>query len=99
MTSRPLFISVDESTVIFGPIFQVGWRERLVDRHRRELVAAATAERPAARRQDELRDARRARGIASAQTLVDRAVLTVDRDELGARRSPRHLDHRPGGDQ
>ena len=25
MTSRPLFISVDESTVIFGPIDQVGW--------------------------------------------------------------------------
>ena len=26
MTSRPLFISVDESMVIFGPIDQVGWR-------------------------------------------------------------------------
>ena len=26
MTSRPLFISVAESTVIFGPIDQVGWR-------------------------------------------------------------------------
>ena len=25
MTSRPLFISVEESTVIFGPILQVGW--------------------------------------------------------------------------
>ena len=25
MTSRPLFIRVDESTVIFGPIDQVGW--------------------------------------------------------------------------
>ena len=25
ITSRPLFIRVDESTVIFGPIFQVGW--------------------------------------------------------------------------
>ncbi len=26
MTSSPLFISVAESMVIFGPIFQVGWR-------------------------------------------------------------------------
>ena len=26
MTSRPLFIIVAESIVIFGPIFQVGWR-------------------------------------------------------------------------
>ena len=25
MISRALFISVAESTVIFGPIFQVGW--------------------------------------------------------------------------
>ena len=25
ITSRPLFISVDESTVIFGPMLQVGW--------------------------------------------------------------------------
>ncbi len=25
MTSSPLFMSVELSTVIFGPIFQVGW--------------------------------------------------------------------------
>ena len=29
ITSRPLFISVAESTLILRPIFQVGWAQRL----------------------------------------------------------------------
>jgi hypothetical protein len=31
MTSRPLFMSVDESTVIFGPMLHVGWARASVD--------------------------------------------------------------------
>ena len=33
ITSSPLFISVEESTVIFGPICQVGWARASVHGH------------------------------------------------------------------
>ena len=81
--SSPLFIIVAESIVIFGPIFQVGCAKRVVDRDRVERRrAAARPERPARSRQDETRGPPR---TARTQGLVDRAVLGVDRDDLGAR--------------
>ena len=55
MTSRPLFISVDESTVIFGPIDQVGMGEGVVDGDVLELGPGAAAERPAAGGQHDAR--------------------------------------------
>ena len=65
ITSRPLFISVDESMVIFGPMVQVGCFERVGDGHRRELGRGLAPERSAARGEDDLRDlARRARSAA-----------------------------------
>mgnify|MGYP003694702897 CR=1 FL=1 len=49
-------MSVAESIVIFGPIRQVGWRERLLDRHRLERRPRPPAEGTARRRQHEPAD-------------------------------------------
>ena len=70
--------------------------ERLGDRDVRQLVGGAAAERPAAGRDD---DPRHLADGARSQALVDRAVLAVDGDQLGARCRPQRLDHRTGGDQ
>ena len=82
MTSRPLFISVDESTVIFGPIDQVGWASAS------STVTAASSARVRPRNGPPLAVStkpghRRARSPLAAQALVDGAVLGVDRDDLG----------------
>ena len=96
MTSSPLFIMVAESIVIFGPIFHVGMRERVLDRDRVERLEAALAEGAARRREDQ---APRLFGPAAAHGLVDRAVLGVDRDELGAALSGLVEDELAGDDQ
>ena len=76
ITSRPLFASVAESIVIFGPIDQVGWTSASSGVDARELVARAAAERAAARRQHE------ALGPPELGALEDRRMLAVDRDQL-----------------
>ena len=43
--------------------------------------------------------ATRAGVVVGPQALVDRAVLAVDRHQLGARRAAGPLHHRSGGDQ
>ena len=81
MTSRPLFIMVAESIVIFGPIFHVGCARAS------SIVIASNVSRrrsrngPARRREDQ---APRLFGPAAAHGLVDRAVLGVDGDQLGS---------------
>src|SRR4029077_15324529 len=95
ITSRPLFISVDESTVIFGPIDHVGWasasstvavdsRSAGPSRNGPPLAGARAGgpppEGPAARGQHEPVHFAQ---IAGPEALVDGAVLRVDGDELG----------------
>ena len=64
ITSRPLFISVAESTVIFGPICQVGWFSASAARHRRQLARRHAAERAARGGQDQPPDLGCGRGRA-----------------------------------
>ena len=73
--------------------------ERVVDGDVGELVAGPTPERAAAGGEH---DAAQLGGISAAvgaEALVDRAVLAVDRDQLGARGAPGPLHDRTGGDQ
>ena len=56
ITSRPLFMSVDESIVILAPMFQVGCCERVGDGDALELGAGAAAERAAAGGEHDPRD-------------------------------------------
>ena len=81
ISSRPLFISVAESIVILPPIVQVGCVERLLDGH--VLQVRAAAERAAGGGDDQLLDHA---GRLAGQQVVQRGVLGVDRDELGAGR-------------
>ena len=81
MTSRPLFIIVAESIVIFGPIFHVGCASAS------STVIASKVSRRRSRNgpPEAVSTSRRASlGRARAQRLVDRAVLGVDRHELRA---------------
>ena len=96
ITSRPLFMSVDESTVILGPMFQVGMVQRIGHRHRGQLGPGAAPERPAAGGQDDLGDLA---GPPRAQRLVDRGVLGVDRHDLATAVDPGLGDHRSAGDE
>ena len=79
MISRPLFIIVAESIVIFGPIFQVGCASASSTVIVVEGREVALAEGAARGRQHE---PRHLLGPAAAQRLVDRAVLGIDRDDL-----------------
>ena len=98
ITSRPLFISVLESTVILGPIDHVGWAR---------ASATVTPARSAARRPRNgppLAVSSNRGNLAvgvhrRAQALVDRPVLGVDGDQLGARNASERLHHRAGGDE
>ena len=81
MTSRPLFISVAESIVILPPIAQVGCLSACSTVTSSSSVARAAAERAAGGGDDEPLDG--ARALAGDQ-LVQRGVLGVDRDQLGA---------------
>ena len=98
MTSSPLFISVLESIVIFGPIAQVGWARACVDGDVGELGGGSAAERSAAGGEQHPGDLAVDRD-RRAQALVHRAVLAVDRDQLGAGRRPQRLHDRAGGDE
>ncbi len=64
----------------------------------RQVLDATTAERTAARRDQQARHLppRIGRG---PQALMDGAVLAVDRHQLGTRRRPQRGDDRPGGDE
>jgi hypothetical protein len=76
-----LFISVAESTEIFGPL----------RRNCREVFGPRSKERPARGREQDARDAigLGARSAAGGQALEDRVVLAVDREYRGARVSGR----------
>ena len=95
----PCSSACEESTVIFGPIAQVGWARASADGDRRPARRAVRPRNgPPLRREHD--PAQLAAGAgAGPQALVDGAVLGVDRDELGARRRPQRLHHRPGGDE
>ena len=75
-------MSVDESTVILGPIYQVGWANASLHRDRTELLGRQAAERPS--RGGEEQPGHGAGAVDRGQALVERAVLGVDRDDLGA---------------
>ena len=80
MTSSPLFIIVAESMVIFGPIFQVGCASAS------STVIAPNVSRSRCRRVRPMPSGRCRAPLRAAapQRLVDRAVLGVDREDLGA---------------
>ena len=98
ITSRPLFISVLESMVIFGPIFQVGCAS---------ACSTPTSARSAAVRPrngpplavSTIRDDLAAGVDAGSQALMDRAVLAVDGHQFGAGGRPQRLHHRRPGDE
>ena len=81
ITSSPLFISVAESIVIFGPIRHVGWRSASSGVTRRKLARGESAERSARGGQDQPAHVGR---LASVQALMDRVVLAVDRQDRDA---------------
>ena len=78
MTSRPLFISVAESIVIFAPICHVGCRRACSTVTPSSAGRGPPAERAARRRQHEAADLA---GRRSRQALEERAVLGVDRQQ------------------
>ena len=90
-------MSVDESTVIFGPIDQVGWASA----SSMVTSASSAAERPrngpAAGGEHEA--GHPGRDVVGPQALVEGAVLAVDRDQLGPRGATGPLHDRAGGDQ
>ncbi len=90
MISSPLFIIVAESTVIFGPIDQLGWRGASSTVTSREGLEGTLAEGAAARGEDKPADGRR---VLAAEALPERAVLAVDGDD------PRPGRRRPGADE
>jgi len=94
MTSRHLFMSVEESTVIFGPICHVGGR-RLGDRDAGELVALAAAERStdAVITGGRVRRHRCGQGTGGWRSAPSRS------DEERALGAARRLDHRRAGDE
>ena len=90
---------VDESTVIFGPMLQVGWASASSTVTCGELVAGAAPERTAARGEHDPGEVRPAIRLTGTQALVHGAVLGVDRHELGAGRRSGGRDDRTGGDE
>ena len=93
-TSRPLFMSVAESIVIFAPIRHVGCRRACSTVTRFEGRSGPPAERAARRRQHEPADLARRR---PRQALEERAVLRVDRKQAHAvlAGGPRHQARPP----
>ena len=88
-TSRPLFMSVAESIVIFAPIRHVGWRSACSTVTPSRAAAGPSAEGSARRRQHEPADLARCR---PRQALEECAVLGVDRKQAHAvlAGGPRH---------
>ena len=96
ITSSPLFISVAESMVIFGPIFQVGCRSAS------SAVTASSDSRASERNgpPDAVRiEPRDFRCRAAVQTLVNGIVLAVHRQHRHAAAAGRIHDDRAGHDQ
>ena len=97
ITSSPLFISVAESMVIFGPIRHVGWRSAsaAVTRARASAARCSRNGPPDAVRISRLTSA----GCAAVQALVDRVVLAVDRQHRDAAPPRRRHHHRARHDE
>ena len=94
ITSRPLFISVAESMVIFWPICQVGCFSASAGVTVGEAGPAAAAKRPAGRGQDEPADLGRPTAV---QALMDGVVLAVDRQDRHAAGAARRIHHQAAG--
>ena len=93
ITSRPLFISVAESIVIFWPICQVGCFSASAAVTCARLSRRAAAERPARRGQDQ---APHVPGRTPVQALMNGVVLAVDRQHCHAVPAGR-LHHQAAG--
>ena len=83
MTSSPLFMRVEESTVIFGPIFQVGWASASSTATLARSSGVRPRNGPPAGREHE--PGHLVGTVAGPQALVQRTVLGVDGDDLGPR--------------
>ena len=97
ITSRPLFIRVDESMVILGPMRQVGWARASATVTAAELRGGPAPEGAARRGEEEAGHGRRP--VDGGQALVDGAVLGVHRHDLGPRGAAGLLHHRRAGDE
>ena len=97
ISSRPLFASVAESTVIFRPIDQVGCARASVDR---DVRRARPATRPRNGPPDAVRTSDCDRvGSTSLEALEERRVLAVDRQEQPAAASVGGDGELAGGDE
>ncbi len=100
ITSRPLFMSVEESTVIFGPMLHVGWASASLDgdlRPGRRGCGPGTGPPLAV-------STMRARSAPPRVALARRHWCTAQCSESTGTssapgRAPQRLHHRPGGDQ
>ena len=96
ITSSPLFISVELSTVILAPMFHVGCASASAIVTSRSCSRVRPRNGPPLAVSTMRADLGRAPG---AQALPDRGVLGVDGDDLAAARGARLGDDRPGRDQ
>ncbi len=96
ISSRPLFISVAESMVTFGPIVQVGCLSACSSVTLLHRLERPGAEWPAGSGQH---DPPHVLAPARAQRLEDRVVLGIDRQHRGARRGRAAHEQRAGADE
>jgi hypothetical protein len=99
MTSRPLFISVEESTVIFGPMLQVGWARASSMVTSARSAAARPRNGPPLAVSTSCGDALRPGFVAGAEALVQGPVFAVDGDQFSPGGATGALYHRTAGDQ
>ena len=97
ITSRPLFMSVAESIVIFAPIVQVGCRSASAGVTASQLVGGAAPERPPGGGQD--RPPRTRSRRHALHELEQGRVLGVNRHQRGAGARPRGRDEVAAGHQ
>ena len=97
ITSRPLFMRVDESMVILGPIDHVGWASASAT----VTAPSRSAGQPRNGPPDAVSSSRATSvvGLHRGQALVQGAVLGVHRDDLGPRRAPGLLHDGRAGDE
>ena len=94
ITSRPLFISVAESMVIFRPIRHVG----CCSASAAVTSASSDADRPRNGPPDAVRMSRRiSRRLAAVQALMNGVVLAVDRQDRDAASPARRFGHDAAG--
>ncbi len=96
ITSRPLFISVAESTVIFAPMLHVGMGERVGHRDLGERLRRAAPERPTRGGDDDAGDGAVGRAL---EALGERGVLAVDREHAPPAARVGGRDELAAGDQ